>query len=290
MTISFRLEPPRPQESLDVVPFHQWKSPDGNLWAQFFRLYSGYMLRFPDLADFQISGDGYSATCSPAPTSTEATANHLYLNQVRPLMLSKQGKLVFHASAIELGGGAVAFVAGSGRGKSTLAASFAISGFRFLSDDGLELETSGESYYALPSHSSIRLWEDSAEALILPGAQRAPALEYTVKSRFLSGDGVAFCDQVRPLCRVYFLGDGSVPEATFARISGAEVLLELVKNSFLLDIEEKRGLASHFDQLADLSNRPICYRLDYPRRFERLASVRQAIISHTAEEAAIACA
>jgi hypothetical protein len=280
----FSLESARPQVPLKELPFHAWTFPDGTLWTQFFRTDAGYLLRFPDLADFQVSADGLSVTCSPAPDVTDTTPHHLYLNQVLPLMLSKQGKLVFHASAVEIANGAVAFVAESGRGKSTLAASFAISGFRFLTDDGLVAEVSGHGYQVLPSHPSIRLWEDSEEALIPPGAETAPALEFTSKSRFLAGEDIAFCDQPRPLQRVYFLGDGRASEITFQRMNAAEALVEWVKNSFLLDVEEKPLLASHFDEVAKLANQPICYRLDYPRRFEDLVRVREAITVHATEE------
>jgi hypothetical protein len=280
----FGLESSRRQVPLNALPFHEWAFPDGILWTQFFRTDAGYLLRFPDLADFQVSPDGLAVTCSPAPDVAETTAHHLYLNQVLPLMLSKQGKLVFHASAVEIADGAVAFVAESGRGKSTLAASFAISGFRFLTDDGLVLEVSGPGYQALPSHPSIRLWEDSEEALIPPGAETAPALEFTSKSRFLAGADIAFCDQPRPLRRVYFLGDGRASGISFQRMSAAEALLEWVRHSFLLDIEEQPLLASHFDEVARLANQPIYYRLDYPRRFEDLVRVRQAIAEHATAE------
>lgn len=281
----FSLESPRPQVPLSGLPFHEWTFPDGTLWTQFFRTDAGYLLRFPDLADFEVSADGLYVACSPAPDVTDSTAHHLYLNQVLPLTLSKQGKFVFHASAVEIGNGAVAFVAASGRGKSTLAASFALSGFRFLTDDGLELALSGQGYQALPSHPSIRLWEDSQAALIPAGAETAPALAFTSKARFLAGKDIAFCDQSRTLQRVYFLGDGGASEICIARMNAAEALLEWVKHSFLLDIEEKPLLASHFNEVAKLANQPIYYYLDYPRRFEDLARVRQAITAHATAEA-----
>ena len=180
--------------------------------------------------------------------------------------------------------GAIAFAAESGRGKSTLAASFAVSGFRFLTDDGLVVETAARGFEVLPSHPSIRLWADSEEALIAPGVETAPALSFTSKSRFLAGDAVRFCDQPRPLRRVYFLGDGSATTLAFQPLSPAETLVEWVKHSFLLDVEERLRLASHFDQVATLANQPIHYRLDYPRRFEDLARVRQAIVEHARDE------
>ena len=179
------------------------------------------------------------------PGVSEATSQHLYLNQVLPLVLSKLGKLVFHASAVEVPGGAVAFAAESGRGKSTLAASFAVNGFRFLTDDGLVLEPAADGYQVQPSHPSIRLWEDSEEALIAPGVETAPAVSFTSKSRFLAGEAIPFCDQPRPLRRMYFLGDGSAETIQIHRLSPAEALVEWVKHSFLLDVEEQApaGLA-----------------------------------------------
>ena len=273
----------RSQSSLALAPFHTWVFPNGALWTQFYRVDGDYLLRFPDLADFHVAADGLSVNGFPAPGVPEGTVQHLYLNQVLPLVLSKQGKRVFHASAVELAGGAVAFLGESGQGKSTLAASFAVNGFRFLTDDGLVLEPVGGGYAVLPSHPSIRLWADSEEALIAPGAATAPPVSFTSKSRFLAGDQVRFCDEPRPLRRAYFLGDGSAETVTFERLRPAEALVEWVKHSFLLDIEERPRLASHFEQVAGLAELPIQYRLDYPRRYDALAQVRAAILAHALE-------
>ena len=59
-----------------------------------------------------------------------------------------------------------------------------------------------------------------------------------------------------------------------------KALLEWLQHSFLLDVEEKPRLASHFDQLARLANQPIHYRLDYPRHFDDLPRVRPAPVEH----------
>ena len=243
---------------------------------------------FPGLADFQVSAHALAVTGIPVPGVSEGTVRHLYLNQVLPLVLSRLGKRVFHASAVEIEGGAVVFAAASGRGKSTLAASFAVSGFRFLTDDGLVLEPAGDGHDVLPGHPSIRLWADSDAALIAPGTETAPALPFTPKSRFVAGEEIRYCDQSRPLRRVYFLGDGNAVAPVFQRLSAAEALVEWVKHSFLLDVEERPRLASHFDQVAALANQPMHYRLDYPRRYENLARVRQAIVEHADNESVTA--
>lgn len=265
-------------------PYHQWAFPDGTLWTQFYRDDQGYLLRFPLLADFSVSADGDRVVCSPALGVTDTTPQHLYLNQVLPLVLSKLGKLVFHGSAVEIDGGTVAFMAESGRGKSTLAASFAVNGCRFLTDDGLVVEDVEGRYLAMPSHPSIRLWEDSEEALVPSGSIAEPALHFTSKLRFMAGDTIPFCDQPRPLRRGYFLGDGSATYIVFQRLSESEALLELIKHSFLLDIEDRDLLAYHFDRVARLAQERIYYRLDYPRRYEDLPRVREAITRHAMEQ------
>jgi hypothetical protein len=283
--VIFQMRPATAQAPERNSPFHQWVLPDGLVWTQFHRINLGYLLRFPDLADFEVSANGDAVNCFPAPGAQTETAKHLYLNQVLPLALSKQGKLVFHASAVELGDSAVAFMADSGKGKSTLAASFSTSGHRFLTDDGLMLKSDKDAYQVIPSHPSIRLWQDSEAALIPRNSPMAPAIEFTSKSRFLAGDRIPFCDSPRPLKRVYFLGEGDTSCITFETIKPSETLIELVRHSFLLDVEARDLLAAHFYELAKLAKLPIFFRLDYPRRYEDLATLRQAIIEHASTEA-----
>lgn len=260
--------------------FNDWTLPDGTVWAKFFRTPNGYLLRFADLADFEMSVDGKLATAHPVPGVIDSTVEHLYLNQVLPLMLSKQGQLVFHASAVAIEVGALAFAAESGRGKSTLAASFAISGQAVLTDDGLILEPTAGGYNVRPSHPSIRLWDDSSEALIPPGAATSPAISYSSKSRFVAGEQVRFCSQPQPLRCVFFLGEGAVSEITIEPMQPAQALIEWVKHSFLLDIEDQPRLATHFDDVARLAAQPFHYRLDYPRDYSYLPRVQAAILSH----------
>ena len=272
-----------PLQPMSSQPFHQWCFPDGRVWVTFFRNGDGYTLRFVELADFIVSGDGTRVNSYPALNTSASTIEHLYLNQVMPLALSLQGKLVLHASAVETSVGAIAFMGASGRGKSTLATAFAAAGFRFLTDDGLLLEKSEGGYKVQPSHPSIRLWDDSREALLLGKAMLAPPLQFTSKTRILSDDVLAFCDEARPLSSVYFLGDGSALELSIEPMRSSEALIGLLKHSFLLDIEARDMMASHFDKLTQLVKVPMCFNLDYPRCYADLPRVREAIIRHTSK-------
>jgi len=284
MSVDFQIRERRTQEPLHLKMFHEWKLEDGTLWTRFYRSDADYLLRFFELGDFRVSADGRTVRCWPAPGVSDGTMRHLHLNQVLPLALSRQGKLVFHASAVEIDARAVAFMGESGKGKSTLAVSFATNGFRFLADDGLLVDSTQGQLQIAPSHPSIRLWEDSQEALLDPATPTAPPVQFTSKSRFLAGANIAFCEQARELRCVYFLGNGTQRHTVIERLNPGEALIELLKHSFLLDIEERQVLATHFDELVNMVARPIYYRLDFPREFAELARVRQAIVDHTFEE------
>lgn len=272
---------PSLQAPLGDLPFHEWLSSDGTAWLQFFRKGSGYLLRFPGLADFTVSPDGKNVVAYPVSDVPDQTVDHLYLNQVLPLALSRQFKLVLHASAVEIGTFAVAFLGFSGQGKSTLAASFSTGGFRFLTDDGLQLEKGDGGYLVKPSHPSIRLWDDSRQAIIPDTTKAAPPVGYTSKSRLLADDEVTYCDETRPLRCMYFLGEGNTDTVSIEPVSGRDAMVELIKHCFLLDIDEREMLMHQFSRLTELAQKPIFFRLDYPRRYELLPQVRDSVIRHS---------
>jgi hypothetical protein len=284
--VNFRMAGARAQSPIDAPPFHQWLSPDSRPWTLFYRDGPNYLLRFPGFADFAVSHDGRAISGWPVHGVSDSTIRHLYLNQVLPLALSKHGSVVLHASASDLNGSGIAFVGASGRGKSTLAAHFATHGFPCLADDGVALELKADAYWMVPSHPSLRLWEDSHHALLGAEAAPAPALEYTTKARFLASREIPFCNEQRRLCRIYLLAegaDGLAGAIEFEPAKPAEALVELVKNSFVLDTEERESLAGHFEILTALLARPVCHWLRYPRAYSELERVRLAILAHASE-------
>ncbi|HMN38622.1 MAG TPA: hypothetical protein PKD49_13060 [Hyphomicrobium sp.] len=263
-------------------PFHVSAFPDGTPWIEFYRTSEGYLLRFPDLADFIVSADGRGVRCTPVPGTSPATIEHLYLNQVQPLALGKQGKLIFHASAVDIGCGAIAFVAEAGRGKSTLAAAFATNGFRFLTDDGLQLEQGPAGWTAVPSHPSIRLWADSHAHLLPPDADKAGAVAYTSKSRFLAGDALNYCHEPRRLLAAYALAFDGAREISLSRMSPAQSVIVWSKHSFVIDVEDSALISAQFDATAALANVVPFYALDYPRKYEALPGLVRTLARHGA--------
>lgn len=274
---SFEILPERPQAPL-VEPYHHWSLGDDTVWATFHRTPGGFLIRFPGLADFEIARDGHSAVCRPCPSLTDATREHLFLNQVHPLMLARQGRLVFHASAVAAGPGAVAFVAASGRGKSTLATAFAVAGARHLTDDGLAIMRLGDVHLACPGHPSIRLWNDSRAAVLDGEVTAADPVSYTSKVRLLSAAGLTHAVEPCRLAAAFFLGNGGAEAVSLRPLSGGEAVAAWVAHAFILDTEDSEALDRHFEEVAPLAERVPCYHLDYPRRYDALAQVRAAIL------------
>lgn len=275
---AYRLLPPVAQSPLPSEAFQRWTLPDNENWAEFYRIPSGILLRFAGLADFSISPNGRAVSGVPAPDASGNTVEHLYLNQVLPLALSAQGRLALHASAVAIEGSAVAFLAPSGRGKSTLAAAFAKRGVPFLTDDGLILEQCGEEFMVQPGHPSVRLWDDSARPLV--GNFQGPVLnaDYTSKSRFLAGDCFVHCTMPKPLRAVFFLSPVDSALIDIVPLHAADCCLELLKHSFHLDVEDRGRLRGHFDHISRLSAAVPGFRLGYERSYDELEHTCQTLV------------
>lgn len=283
---SLKIFIPREQKPQFGPPFYEWTFPNGNRAAEFYRIASGYLLRFPGLADFEVGTQEKDVFCFPALGINDATPEHLFRNQVLPVLLGNAGNYVFHGGAVEIGGDAVVFIGHSGRGKSTLVASFASNGCALLADDGLMLEFHNGVFHVVPGYPSVRLWSDSQEILSGTEVKRAPALQFTTKAQFLAGSILSYCDEQRLLRAAYFLGDGSARDIAFRKLSTAETLMGWAKHSFLLDVEDPSIMAGHFQRVAMLADKIVAYELDYPRQLEKLGSVREAIIQHATSEGA----
>jgi len=80
--------------------------------------------------------------------------------------LERSGIPTLHASAVEIDGGAVAFLGSNRGGKSTLAVSLMQEGHPLITDDILPIEQSGGSFHGRTGYPQLRLWPEQAERLL----------------------------------------------------------------------------------------------------------------------------
>jgi hypothetical protein len=271
----------RQQAPLDCGSLHEWDFPESDAPTLLYRTDAGYLVRYPALADFEVAREGCSVHYWPVPGVANDLIPFLYASQVLPFACARRGRLVLHGSAVEVDGAGVAFVGDSGRGKSTLAASFATSGYRFLADDHLIVENDDQvESRIMPAHPSIHLWEDSQLALAGRIARGAASPGGTRKARLSSKNNLVYCPEARPLRWIGFLGAGKSEDLEIRRMSRGDALIELLRNALFLDNDDHPWLAAHFNRLAVVAEGVACYRLDYPRRFSDLQHVRNAIVRH----------
>jgi hypothetical protein len=89
--------------------------------------------------------------------------------------------VVLHASAVAIGGRAVAFAGPSGAGKSTLLGAFVAAGYKAIADDLLLIEPKGELPRVWATPGFLRLWPDSVRALGLDERSACPELSWSAK-------------------------------------------------------------------------------------------------------------
>ena len=125
----------------------------------------GYALYFHQTGEFRIDYDVRSVCVHLAPGIDPDIAALLVAGNVMACVLTLAGEFVLHASAVEIGGSALAFLGGSGMGKSSLAALLCTNGARFVTDDLLRLQPDGKGWRCFPGTGQLRL-RKSAAALI----------------------------------------------------------------------------------------------------------------------------
>jgi hypothetical protein len=180
-------------------------------------------------------------------------------------------------------GGAVAFLATSRSGKSSLAAELLRAGAALLSDDLLALELSEGVWRALPGYPQMRLWPEQAARYLCEASHLPPVHPLAEKLRAPVGEGFGrFQPDALPLRAIY------LPERrdAFEALSPSAGLMELVRHSFLNRLVHAAGLQPRrLPLLANVAGAVPIRRVSFPSGMERLPSVAQAILDDLRERA-----
>jgi len=160
-----------------------------------------------------------------------------------------------HASTVCIGGQAVVLCGESEAGKSTTAAALALRGIPVLAEDVSPLKEEAGTFYVEPGYPRICLWPSAVETLF-GSTDALPLLTPTWDKRFLALDGVQakFESQRKPLGAVYLLAPRA-EEADAPRIETLgkrEALLQLVQNTYMNWLLDRKQRAAEFDELGRL--------------------------------------
>jgi hypothetical protein len=265
-----------------------WTAPTGEQWLSCAQTSGGYLLRFPERADFFVAEEGREIVVLPVGETPPETLRHLLLDQVLPLVLNLRRREALHAAAVRIPGGVCAFIGPTGTGKSTLAASFLCAGYSAVSDDCLVVEESGPQVLAIPAYPGLRLWDDTLSALFANSNSSLAVAHYTTKRRpLLAESGRNFSGQARPLVRIYVLirpeeVKEKSTEPLIEPLSAQAGFRELLSATFRLDITDRQMLERQFYFLERLVTRVPLRRVRIPNVFSSLPRVREAILADLA--------
>lgn len=255
--------------------FRDWERDDGTVT---FRAAHGpdgsYLIDF-GVARFEIDGGGAEIRVWSADEADDRLVDVLFVDQVIPRVLAQRHELVFHGSAVEVGGAAIAFLGPSGRGKSTLAAHLGTRGHPVLSDDCLRFEQvdggDGARLIVHPAYPAVRLWADSLQE-VAPAARDLPVAGADPRKRRLSDPTeIAFATGPCPVGEVLFLAPSAASDGLRVEpLAGAAVIGELVGCQFLLDHTDEAEVRASFKAATLLGQSTRCARLHLPRNLDRL--------------------
>ena len=272
--------------------FHTWRSADGseNMWAG--RNEAVYLLAFPGLARFAIDFSRHAITAEAAPGCDDQTLAHLLLDQALPRAVCHEGRCVLHASAVEIGGGVVAFTGISGSGKSTLAGAFHRAGYPVLADDCLLVEPVRGVVRALAAYPSLRLWPDAASALFSADERSyfgaADMASYSNKQVLRVGR--AESPSFLPLRALYLLdrkpGRAGRDSVTLEPADGQPAIMGLIEAQFALDVVGRDPVVRNFESVRGIAGRVPVVCLTFPRNYEKLGRVIETVLRHTGADRA----
>ncbi|HET9153560.1 MAG TPA: hypothetical protein VFN85_05550, partial [Solirubrobacterales bacterium] len=168
------------------------------------------------------------------------------------------GLEVFHASAIEIGGGAVLLAGGSGLGKSTLALNMHLGGSGFLADDSVAIELAGERLLA---HAAIATAKVRAGArALLRDDVRGALREVVVADEHETRYRVEPAREPLPLRAVCMLEPGAEP-GTLAAGEGRLDPWELLGSTFNDAVRDPARLRGQLDLCGRIAEEVACLRV-----------------------------
>jgi hypothetical protein len=225
----------------------------------------GYHFRgeISDVGVFWVR-EGREILVKPVSGLDESTVRPYILGPALSVLLRQRGLLVLHASSIAINDSAVAFIGGSGWGKSTLAEAFHARGYSILTDDVMGIDTQTEPPTVLPGFPQIKLWPEAAASIGHPPESLSILHPGTEKLAHYLTRG--FRQTPLPLKRIYVLAGGDHHAIT--RLQPQAAFAQLMRHSReVRSLKAPHFISAHLRQCASLVEQvPIC-------RFQRQRSL-----------------
>lgn len=203
---------------------------------------------FPEISNFLIR-DGKEIIIEPVTGVNDSLLRTVVLGPVLCVLLRQRGLLVIHASCININNKGVAFMGGSGWGKSTLATAFHTKGYDVLTDDVLPIKVEKNQAVVFPSYPQFKLCLDAATSLGHDINNLLPVSKNSFKVAYKLNKG--FQQHPIPLQQIYILDKGK--EHKISSLQPQETFVELVRHSRAMkSVTEQQFFAQHLHLCSQL--------------------------------------
>lgn len=234
-----------------------------------------YRLRYADEISVDVLGDNRLSAATSAGLRL-STLDHFIVDQVIPRVLAEAGSFVLHSGAVRCGKRIALIVGTSGRGKSTLCASFADA--ELLGDDAM-IVSFGDEVMVRAVYRSLRLLPDSVAALIPSVVDTSLVADHSRKHQVELAALADPAEAPQPLTAIFVLGAPGTNDAIECRPARpADACMAIVENSFALNPADINQARRRLDRARQLVARVPCWQLSYPRDYDRLPEVRAAML------------
>jgi hypothetical protein len=233
------------------------------------------LIRVPGVAHYLIT-NGREVMVRPDADALPLDVRGYLLGAIFVVLCQQRGLIPLHDSAVGSGEGVVAFLAGSGQGKSSLAAHLAQRGFPVLADDICLIDPApSERTTVIPTAPWLKLWRNSLENL----GRHAEGLERVFSDDEKFRVPLASALKPQPISKLIFLEGGETSTVTeieeVSAVAAVPLLMNLTHQAYLLQATGQRE--ESFLRCSRVSSHAKSYRLHRPWGLEHLESTVDAL-------------
>jgi hypothetical protein len=210
-----------------------------------------YVMRFHHTCEFAIARDLASVEYVCDPDADPELVPVLVTGMLVSFLLTLAGTPVLHASAVDVGGHAIAFTGWSGMGKSTAATLVCADGGLLITDDVLRVDLEPQGPVCRLGATEARLRAKAIDlASIVDSATRV-----TADGRHAIAPAAADVDRLPLVALIVPVPEPQARELAIVPVHGAESLLTLARFPRIVGWTDQETNATQFRFLADVVRR-----------------------------------
>jgi hypothetical protein len=232
-------------------------------------------LLMPGGSEFDIDDGITRVVARPTHHGDAEACAQEFIGPALGVVVALRGRLVLHASAVELDGRALLFCGHSGGGKSTLSRSLSQGGMPLFSDDIVTVEDRSAEQVA---HAGSRAQKLDPASPLGHGATDGPVARSRMK-HWADHDGAG--PVTLPIAGVFVIARGA-PESAAEPLPGAEAFAALLPFNAIVGMLQpttlgRETLAAQHDALGRLVSTVPVFSLRYPDGADGLAAAATAV-------------